>query len=456
MQILLLGAGTVTSQLHLTLIEHGHTIAAQMPNLTPAHLDLFDFRCIVVVSPEAAIMPETLVKAAEIGKAIFIIAGTSDGLAAWANGVGLPAFAYPPSAMDTNKLLEELRKTDAGGTDTEQYRRTVLGSDMAARIQSGLSVRKIAVTSPKGGTGKTTIAVNLAVAMALSGVTTYLVDADANAGALQYHLRLDKVNNTMMGVLRREVAKTSTSSAMAQVASSGAFLKAFTPLEGLPTLKVLPGLITDDLGDEILQNEDRIREVLSGLYGVGVASGGVVIMDVGINPAHVVHRAALNLAEAIAIVIKPEIPDLAETRRWLSRMIRSLSNEVGQQSAHEFIGSRVKLCYNQVAGDGFKAAHRMLQQALQEDKVEMALVPNGVIPFVDPRLAAQAVNSDKREDVLIWRYKKERLEDLEAFSEALVGFATHFVPTVREGAVRAGLLPGGQRETKRSKIFGRK
>ena len=116
-------------------------------------------------------------------------------------------------------------------------------------------------------------------------------------------------------------------------------------------------------------------------------------MDVGINPAHVVHRAVLKAAEGIAIVIKPEIPDLAETRRWIARMINSLASVVGKGGAHEFVGSRVKLCYNQVVGDGFKSAHKMLQQALSEDKIELALIPNGILPIVDPRLAAQAVNS---------------------------------------------------------------
>ena len=452
MQVLLLGAGTVTSRLNMQLAEQGHSVIAQIAAFTPQHIDLFDFRALVVVSPESSVSPESLVKAAERGKMIFVVAGVGDGMASWANGVGVPSIAYPPSDVDINKLYEEMRRADAGNLAADdQYRRAVLGSDMSARIQSGMAVRKIAITSPKGGTGKTTVAVNLAVALALSGITTYLVDADGNAGALQYHMRMERVNTTMIGLLRREIAKANKG-VMGDVASGAAYLNAFTPLENLPTLRVLPGLITDDLGDEVLQQEGKVAEVIHGLYEAGVAAGGVVIMDVGINPAHVVHRAALKAAEGIAIVIKPEIPDLAETRRWIARMINSLASVVGKGSAHEFVGSRVKLCYNQVVGDGFKAAHKMLQQALSEDKIELALIPNGIIPIVDPRLAAQAVNSDRREDILIWRYKKEKLEELGPFTDSLLGFASHFVPAVREGASRIGLLPS---QTKKRGWFGK-
>ncbi len=451
MQILLLGAGTVTSRLNLLISDQGHSVVAQIAAFAPQHLELFDFKCVLVVAPEASVLPESLKKTAERGKLIYVVAGIEDGLAAWANGVGVPAFAYPPSDVETNRLLEELRRADAGNVAAdEQYRRVILGSDMAARIQSGMAIRKIVVTSPKGGTGKTTIAVNLAVALALSGITTYLVDADANAGALQYHLRLERVNTTMIGLLRREMAKPKD--AMSAVAAGAAYLDSFSTVDGLPTLKVLPGMVTDDLGDEVLQNEERITQILGGLFEAGVASGGVVVMDVGINPAHVVHRAALSMAEGIAIVIKPEIPDLAETRRWIARMIQSLSGKVGREAAYEYIGSRVKLCYNQVVGDGFKSAHRLLQEALREDKMDLALIPNGVLPMVDPRLAAQAVNSDHREDILIWRYRKEKLEELAPFAESLIGFAAHFVPAIQEGATRAGLLPS--RGGKKRGLFG--
>ena len=50
----------------------------------------------------------------------------------------------------------------------------------------------VAVLSPKGGTGKTTIAVNVAVALARHGGAD-LVDLDAHAGDLEYALRLHPI-----------------------------------------------------------------------------------------------------------------------------------------------------------------------------------------------------------------------------------------------------------------------
>lgn len=449
MNILLVGAGSETSKLNLALSEHKHTIQAQLAMFAVNHLEMLNFKLMIVVSPEASVQVNTLVQAAENGKMIFIVAGAADGLAAWAAGTGVPTFSYPLTGVELDKLLAEVRRADAGGVaEDDTYRKIVLGGDIAARIQGQMNARKIVVTSPKGGTGKTTVAVNLAVALALSGVTTYLVDADANAGALQYHLRLEEINTTLIGLLRMmaDNPPRQAADAMGVIAASGKYLAAFTPMDKLPTLKVLPGLVTDDLGDKALQNEDVINNTIRGLFETGVASGGVVIMDVGINPSHPVHRAALRNAEAIAIVIKPEVPDLAETRRWIARMISSLSGAVGKMSALEFVGSRVKLCYNMVVGDEFKKAHRTLQNALSEDQINITLAPNGILPVVDPRIAAHAVNSDNVEDILVWRYKKEKLEELAPFTESLLGFAAHFVPAVREGAARVGLLPGQQKK----------
>jgi len=251
-QILLIGAGTISSRINLQLSSQGHSIVAQ----------------IAAFSPEASVGTENLVKAAERDKLLFVVAGVGDGLpsrtgvppvfaartvAAWANGVGVPAFAYPPSEVDINRLLEEVRRGEAGNLAADdQYRRAAARwaailppacspAWQSVRLPKAYSV----VTSPKGGTGKTTIAVNLAAALALSGITTYLVDADANAGSLQYHLRLERANTTMIGLLRRELAKPTTDT-MASVAAGAKYMNAFTTVDGLPTLKVLPGMITDD------------------------------------------------------------------------------------------------------------------------------------------------------------------------------------------------------------------
>ncbi|MBN1666407.1 MAG: hypothetical protein JW862_04945, partial [Anaerolineales bacterium] len=65
MQILLIGAGTVTSRLNLTLSEQGHSVVAQMASFTPQHIDLFDFRGLLVVAPEASISTDSLTQAVE-------------------------------------------------------------------------------------------------------------------------------------------------------------------------------------------------------------------------------------------------------------------------------------------------------------------------------------------------------------------------------------------------------
>ena len=457
MKLLLIGTGNITAHLGEVLREHGHLLEAVMASFIPAHMDLFEFKAVIVVSPEGTVKPESLVQAAERGKYIYIFAGAADGLAAWASSTGVPTFAYPPNEIETGQLLEELRRAEAGTASADDsYRRLVIGGDIARKIQSGMVARKIAITSPKGGTGKTTVAVNLAVGFALAGITTYLVDADGNAGAMQYHLRLNEIKTTMIQLLRQRASAPVVSvETLRAVVSGGTFLDSFTTMDALPTLKVLPGLITDDLGDAALQNEGIIESTIAGLYEAGVASGGIVIMDVGINPSHPVHRAALRHAEAIAIVIKPEIPDLAETRRWISRMINSLAKATSQRAAVEFVGSRVKLCYNMVIGDGFKASQRLLQQALREDKLDINLAPNGVLPLVDPHLAAQAVNGDSPQDILIWRYKVSKLEELAPFADALFGFAAHFVPSVSESAANIGLIPGAKANGKKASFFRR-
>lgn len=461
MNVLIVGGQTVAVEVQVALQQHGHQIAGMLPSLTPAMAGQFDFQALVVVAPEAAVSSEVLRAALERGRHVFVVAAPGDGLHSWAEGVGVPVFPYPPGEKGVIELVDALKRADAGGTDAaDLYRRATLGGDLAARVQMGTgALRRIVVTSPKGGTGKTTTAVNLAVLFALLGVDTCLVDADANGGAVFYHARLNGLDprNTLIALFRdTDDGRGGAAGYMAGVVAGAAYLERFTPIPDLPTLRVLPGLVADHLGDPALQNADHVEQVMARLFEVGTAAGGVVIMDVGINPAHVVHRAALRHAEAVVIVAQPEVPDVAETRRWIVNMIGAVEGMTGsRKAALQFVGSRVRLLYNKVPpGYDFNRIHRELVRTLHEvDGLDLQITPNGVLPFVPPDYTVPAVNSNRRDDILIWRYFRDRPAELAPYAEALVNFAAGLVPVVREAAVARGLI--GEPRKRRRLFFGR-
>jgi len=287
--------------------------------------------------------------------------------------------------------------------------------------------------------------VNLAMLYALSGYSTYLIDADGNGGTMSYLIKLNgEYRSSVIQLLRRSASpQPSYLSSNVMMAAAGAFFDAFTPLPGLPTLKVLPGLLqVNDLADPAMSDEKKVNEVMAGLYDTGVASNGIVIMDVGINPSHPIHRAALRNAEAITIVVTPEVSDLGVTAQWIESLIMALKATSSKDAAMQFIWQRIKLCYNKVDGNEFKGIHKLMLATLDAHNISMPLVANGVIPYTDRTLARAAVNSDRPEDNLIWRFKRQRPEEIKDFSEALLDLATQFTPNIRDSAMAAGLLSG--------------
>ena len=466
MNIILVGSGTETSKLNSLLTGHKFTIQAMLASFTPATVQMLPFDVIIVVAPEAAVLPETLrTVAVEHARTVIMFATQGDALGTWAISSGVKTYAYPPASIDLDALIRLLKQLEAGNVDTaNDYPKMAVGGDMMARIQGGMATRKIAITSPKGGTGKTTLSANLAVALGLCGVHTFLVDADANAGALPIHLRLQgTVKQTLPHVMRRakvEKNKASTPgtlTTMAALAAAGQYVDVFTPIEKLPTLRALPGLITDDLDDPIFQDEELVNSVIQGLYEVGTSMGGVTIMDVGINPAHPLHRAVLRSAEAIVIVVKPEIPDIGEVRRWINRMISSLAATTGKKAATEFIGSHVKLVYNMVHNpDAVREVGKLLNMALAQDKIEITFAPNALIPYVDPELSSASVNSSDVKDVLVWRYLTDHVPELAPYALSMLDLSSLFVPTAREAAARINLIPGEGRKQSPFNLFRRK
>ncbi len=221
---------------------------------------------------------------------------------------------------------------------------------------------------------------------------------------------------------------------------------------------MLPGVLTpQDLADPVLQDEARVRAFFRTLYEVAAAAGGVMVVDVGINPAHVVHRAALAFAETVAVVVKPEVPDLAQTRQWLLQMVRSLVDREGmaRDEALTFVRSRIRIVYNMVWGRAHEEARKVLARALEEDGLPLDLAPHGGLPQLPPEHTLRAVNSDDRNDVFVLRYRRKREPELASYVRSLVGLAAHFVPTVPEAAIRLGLVMAEEKKKRRFPFFGR-
>ena len=104
MNIMLVGAGAVTAGLVQKLMEQGHTIAAMLGQLTPSQLEIHNYSGVVVVSPETTTSTETLTKAAELGKLIYVIAGASDSISGWA--------ATTLSAIEHSVIIRNRRALD--------------------------------------------------------------------------------------------------------------------------------------------------------------------------------------------------------------------------------------------------------------------------------------------------------------------------------------------------------
>jgi len=143
----------------------------------------------------------------------------------------------------------------------------------------------IAVCSGKGGTGKTTVTANLAVAMAQFGRDVLVVDADIEMANLCFHLGVDGSSPTLHDVLagRAELAE------------------AVREAHGV---KVLPGAIS--LKALKRADPERLEEVFSALE-----KHEIVLIDAPAGLGRPV-LTALSVSEAALLVVNPEISSLSD------------------------------------------------------------------------------------------------------------------------------------------------
>ena len=176
--------------------------------------------------------------------------------------------APAPEANPADRLREHLRESDASTPIGEQ-------AAAAVRIRSGAETfprptrrRVITVSNQKGGVGKTTSAVNLAVALALHGAEVLVVDLDPQGNA-----------STALGVPHH----VDTPDVYAVLIDSLPLADAVQPAAGVPRLRVVPATL-DLAGAELelvpmVAREHRLQRAIDTYCAGPGADLDYVIID---------------------------------------------------------------------------------------------------------------------------------------------------------------------------------
>jgi receptor protein-tyrosine kinase len=210
-----------------------------------------------------------------------------------AHATGAPVFAE----FSTARAVTRLRSPEALADPSLRVFSEGL-RDLRTNLlfPAGGSLRSVAITSPEGSHGKTTMSVGLATTLARAGTRTLLVDADLRKGRVAEMLRIARSPG-----LRDALA--------------GAPVETMIQRTSLPTLDVLPGgTIADDPGEVLVNEFAPLLARLEQLYET-------VVVDctplVPVNDARVVARST----EAVVIVASAG----AVTRRQLRAAVERLS-----------------------------------------------------------------------------------------------------------------------------------
>lgn len=191
------------------------------------------------------------------------------------------------------------------------------------------------IASGKGGTGKTTLSVNLGTALAALGKETYIMDADMGMANMGIILGLENVPVTLHEVL---AGKAKVSDAI---------------YEGPEGVKVVPSGISL----QGFQNADpeRLRDVMKEI----INHCDILIMDApaGISRDGVI---PLAIADEVILVINPE----------LSSMIDALKTKI----LTELIGGKVKgFILNRATFENTEVSVKKIQEVL--DLEILGLIP---------------------------------------------------------------------------------
>jgi pilus assembly protein CpaE len=269
-------AGTLEQQPTISMIRAG----AEGNGASPVSADV---TLHVLESPSAVGVAEAVQRLREIVDIPLILAayGEPNGIVETGIAVGAADVLMLPQPAET--LLFAIRKA-------------------AIAANGAAACKVVTVFSPKGGSGKTALATNLAAATALSGVDTLLVDLDLQFGD---------------SALTLSVSPRATIADLA--ASAGAIdidkLKAFVIEDDRTGLAVLPAPQRPEEADVVGQAE------LSAVLDSARNAYGAVVIDTGplFDGAML---AALDHTDELLLVCNPEVTSLKNVRIGMETMER--------------------------------------------------------------------------------------------------------------------------------------
>ena len=161
---------------------------------------------------------------------------------------------------------------------------------------------RIVINSPKGGSGRSTVALNLAVALAEKQYQVLLMDLDPRSG-IGFHL--GKGNDRWTGLADALMGRTT--------------LHAAVKSSNLPTLKLLPRGRLDPVNEPEFESILYRIEMLDGILRHVDREFDFIIMDVPAGSGMITRR-ALSRAHAAITVLRPKPLEV----RGLQRILRTI------------------------------------------------------------------------------------------------------------------------------------
>lgn len=202
----------------------------------------------------------------------------------------LPTPKNAPALASADVRLRDASASDRRAAASDQHRRAPTQLAAAAR----LPVQAVAIVSPSGGVGKTTLTVNLAVALRRAGHSVLVLDLDPQS-ASRFHFDLDLSRTD--GWSRCAIEGRSLREACAMSAAG---------------VEVLPfGDLAEEeracLEAEMQKDGDWLQARLSAMR---LAAGTVVLIDVPPG-ASAYLRQALEVARVVLVVTSPDAASYA-------------------------------------------------------------------------------------------------------------------------------------------------